>query len=56
MHHFYKSHQERNTTLGDSFELRFRRIAMDAKVNAVIDEDEGDLIKKADLMQNTGGE
>ena len=41
---------------GDSFELRFRRIAMDKKETTVIDEDEGELIAKVDLMKNTGGE
>lgn len=45
-----------DSELGDSFELRLRRIATDAKVGTVIGEDEGDLISKANLMANTGGE
>jgi hypothetical protein len=39
-----------------TFQLRFRKFPSDAKVNAVIDEDSGDLIAFADLMQGTGGE
>lgn len=45
-----------DSKLKDSFELRFRKMATDTKADAVIDEDEGDLIAKADLMQKTGGE
>jgi hypothetical protein len=41
---------------GDSFELRFHRIATDKKEKTVIDEDEGELLAKIDLMRNTGGE
>ncbi|MCO5400750.1 hypothetical protein [Ralstonia soli] len=47
---------ELNSKAGDSFELRFRRIAMDRKERAVVDEDEGELIAKVDLMEKTGGE
>ncbi|MGA7179344.1 MAG: hypothetical protein WBX11_07165 [Thiobacillaceae bacterium] len=45
-----------DSKLRDSFELRFRKVATDAKADAVIDEDKGDLIAKVNLMQNTGGE
>lgn len=40
---------------GDSFELRFRQIATDKKEKTVVDEDEGELITKVDLMKHTGG-
>jgi len=46
---------ELDNKLGDSFELRLRKIPMDAKENAVIDEDEGSVIKNVDLMKDTGG-
>ncbi|MRS98904.1 hypothetical protein GJQ57_09605 [Ralstonia pickettii] len=45
-----------NSKAGDSFELRFRRITMGKNENAVIDEDEGELIAKVDLLKDTGGE
>lgn len=46
---------ELNTKLGDSFELHVRKMPMDAKENAVIDENEGEVIKIVNLMQSTGG-
>ena len=45
-----------DSKLGDSFELRCRKVATDIKVNTVVDEDSGDLINKVDLMQETDGE
>lgn len=40
----------------DTFRLLIRRFPGDAKVNSVIDEDSGDVIASADLMEGTGGE
>jgi hypothetical protein len=45
-----------NSKQGDTFELRVRKIAMNAKENTVIAEDKEDLIQKVDLMKGTGGE
>jgi hypothetical protein len=45
-----------NSKLGDAFELRVRKVAMTLKESAVLDEDAGDIIATADLMQRTGGE
>lgn len=47
---------ELNRKLGDSFGFRVRKIPTDVKTNAVIDEEDGDLIATADLMEKTGGE
>lgn len=44
-----------NSDQGDSFKLCLRKIATDAKENTVIGEDEGELIKKVDLMLNNEG-
>lgn len=41
---------------GDVFELRVRKIAQDAKENAVFGEDDGSLIKRIDLLQSAEGE
>jgi hypothetical protein len=47
---------ELDTKKNDSFELRIRKFPDDAKANKVIDEDSGDIIASADLMEGTGGE
>jgi len=47
---------ELDSKSGDSFELRIRNIATDAKKGTVIGEDEGTLINKVDLMQSVDGE
>lgn len=47
---------ELDSKLGDSFELCFRKMATDAKENAVFEENqcEDDLIATADLLKGTG--
>ncbi len=42
--------------LGDTFELRIRKIATDVNENTVIGEDDGSLIQKIDLMKSAEGE
>jgi hypothetical protein len=44
------------SNLGDTFELRIRKIAIDVKENTVIGENDGNLIRRIDLMQNVEGE
>jgi len=46
---------ELNRDSKDSFELRFHKISSDLKANVILDEENGQLIGKADLMQGTGG-
>lgn len=40
----------------DSYELRVRKLAADAKAGTVFHEDEGDLIASADLLKLAGGD
>jgi len=45
-----------NSKKGDTFELRFRKIPMNAIKNAIIKEDTGDVIRQIDLLNEAGGE
>lgn len=47
---------ELDSKQGDSFKLRFRKLAADMKEKTVIDEDSGDLIHEGDLLKEIGGE
>lgn len=40
---------------GDSYELRIRKVAMDAKLETIIGEDQGELIQKVDFLKESGG-
>ncbi len=40
---------------GDSYELRIRKVAMDAKAETIIGEDQGELIQKVDILKESGG-
>jgi len=44
-----------SSKVGDMYELRVRQVASDKGTNAVIDEDSGTILAKADLMSGTGG-
>lgn len=56
-----KSKNPRNTTFEldstrhDSYQLRVRKLASDAKAGTVFHEDEGELIASADLLKLAGG-
>lgn len=41
---------------GDSFKLRFRKVATNTKENVITNEDGGDLINEEDLLKKAGGE
>jgi len=45
-----------NGKLGDTFELRIRKVASNAKENTVFDEEDGELISKFDMMKSVNYE